>query len=358
MTASFVITADASAELEAKVAAMRRPDSYPDHPERVDAIETHLSWVFRTPRHAYKLKKPIRSALFDFSTIEARKRGCIEEVRLNRRLAPQVYLGVVPLTLDPHGSLRLMNGDTAADWLVQMRRLPDARALSRLIEAGTIADATLDTDQADATAFRTCAEVLARFYMNAAPIAMTAGQHCATIASDNDEAWADLLLEHYALPRELLNRARATQRELHKAMRPQLERRAVAGKLVEGHGDLRPEHLFLLDSGPVIIDCLEFNRALRTLDPIDDLGYLALECERLGLTAARTQLLDIYRRATRDDPSDALVHCYQSLRATQRAKLAVWHLDEPRYRDGGRWRDRAMHYVALAQSHATLGLTT
>lgn len=356
MTPVFVIAPQASGELAEKVAALMRPATYPEHPAGIDAIETHMSWVFRTPQHAYKLKKPIRSGFLDFSTIEARRQSCDEEVRLNRRLAPQVYLGVVPLARTATGALHLGCDGAIVDWLVQMRRLPEARMLGRLIETGKIDDAALQADGDDAVALRAAACLLAHFYAGLPSLRPDPRGQVDAIATDIEQAWHSLGCERYALPREPLARAATMQRELLDRLRPLIESRAASGRIVEGHGDLRPEHVFLLDSGPVVIDCLEFNRALRTLDPADDLGFLALECERLGLTSARTLLFDTYRRIARDEPPDALVHGYQSYRATLRAKLAAWHLDEPRYRNGGHWRDRAMHYVALAQSHAALAL--
>ena len=93
--------------IEAKVSLLRRPATYPDAPGRVDVVETHMSWVFLTDRYAYKMKKPVRYDFLDFSTLALRQRDCEEEVRLNRRFAPDVYLGTVPLSVDAHGNLHL-----------------------------------------------------------------------------------------------------------------------------------------------------------------------------------------------------------------------------------------------------------
>ncbi|HSK39559.1 MAG TPA: hypothetical protein VK943_07310, partial [Arenibaculum sp.] len=110
--------------LTAKVAFLRRATSYPDRPARVDVVETHMSWVFLTDRHVYKLKKPARSPVLDFSTVDAREANCEAEIRLNRRLAPRVYLGVVPLVVLDGGTLALAGPGRPVDWLVRMLRLP------------------------------------------------------------------------------------------------------------------------------------------------------------------------------------------------------------------------------------------
>jgi aminoglycoside phosphotransferase family enzyme len=123
------------------VAFLTRPESYPTAPQRVEVIETHMSWVFLTESHAYKLKKPVRYDYLDFSTPAARYWDCTEEVRLNRRFAPNVYHGVVPLTVDPQGILQLAGRGATIDWLVHMRRLPAERMLDYAIAHGTVREA-------------------------------------------------------------------------------------------------------------------------------------------------------------------------------------------------------------------------
>ncbi len=116
------------------------PDSYADRPARVDCIETHISWVFLTDRYAYKLKKPVSFDFLDFTTLALREAACREEVRLNRRLATDVYLDVLPVTKDGGGRLKLGGNGTPIDWVVKMRRLPADRALDRLIEAHALTE--------------------------------------------------------------------------------------------------------------------------------------------------------------------------------------------------------------------------
>ena len=121
-----------------------------------------MSWVFLTDRHAWKLKKPVRSQDVDFTTVTARRLNCAEELRLNRRLSDDVYLDIVPLSLDAGGRLRLLGDGDPIDWLVKMRRLPAARMLDRLILDGA---ATSDD-------VRRVVSRLARFYRDSAPVAI------------------------------------------------------------------------------------------------------------------------------------------------------------------------------------------
>jgi aminoglycoside phosphotransferase family enzyme len=118
---------------EAKVAALRRPDAYAGRPQTVEVVETHMSWVFLTPEHAYKMKKPVRYDGLDFSTLATRRFYCSEELRLNRRLTTDVYLDVVALRADALGALRIATAGAAVEWLVMMRRLPNDRMLDHLL---------------------------------------------------------------------------------------------------------------------------------------------------------------------------------------------------------------------------------
>ena len=145
--------------LAAKVAFLRRPDAYPERPRAVEAIETHFSWVFLTDTHAWKLKKPVRYDSLDFRTPALRCHDCEEEVRLNRRLAPDVYLGVVPLTIDAEGRLALGGAGEVVDWLVHMRRLPHERMLDHLLATRPLARAEVEP----------VARLLARFFARAEP---------------------------------------------------------------------------------------------------------------------------------------------------------------------------------------------
>jgi len=333
--------ASAEAELAHKVALLREPATYPDPVERVDAVETHMSWVFLADGWAYKLKKPVRREFLDFSTPEARWRDCEAEVRLNRRLAPDVYVGVVPLTRNGAGRLALGGAGDAIDWLVKMRRLPAERMLDRALASRAVGPGVA----------RRVAETLAAFHRRLAPVEMTPDRYRSRLARDIEACLGELERPPYAIPSE---EARSPARALaafllaHAAM---LERRVTARRIVEGHGDLRPEHVCLLEP-PVVIDCLAFNRDFRVLDGLDEVAYLAMECERLGHTTFGADLLSAYRDAARDAAPDALVHFYSAYRALVRAKIAALHTQDAAANEVPKWIGRAREYLALAESHA------
>ena len=326
--------------LAVKVAFLEQPRSYPEPTRRVDTVETHMSWVFLTDRHAWKLKKPVRQSYLDFSTEAARRLYCAEEVRLNRRLTRDVYLEAVPLSRGADERLRLGPDGTVVDWLVKMRRLPADRMLDRLIRAGTVR--TEDV--------RSVVGELCRFYSGCAPVPMTPTEYRARFAEGIADNLRELSAPEFGLPAAMIEPVSASQRDFLASSADLFDARVRAGRIVEAHGDLRPEHV-CLEPRPQIIDCLEFSRDFRLLDPADELGFLALECERLGAPWIRQTVFATYTGLSGDAPPDALVHFYQSYRACMRAKIAIWHLKDPALADPAKWPVQARDYLRLAALH-------
>jgi aminoglycoside phosphotransferase family enzyme len=333
--------ADPAPTLAAKVAALRSASAYLVRPGAVDAIETHMSWVFLTAEHVFKLKKPVRTDGLDCSRLAARHFLCIEELRLNRRLAPSVYLDVVALRQGADGILRIGPEGTVVDWLVMMRRLSADLMLDRLIARG----------QAGPEHLRQVAARLAGFHRGLPPVHTDPARYLDQLGRQIDVCEQKLRDPELDFDSDEVRFVCAQLRSLLRDGAGLLSARVRAGRIVEGHGDLRPEHVWL-GTPLAIIDCLEFSAALRTVDWVDEAGFLALECERLGAPELGLSLLARYRELSGDSPEPPLVDFYQSLRATVRAGIALWHLKEPRYRDSGSWRGRATHYLQLAGAHA------
>jgi aminoglycoside phosphotransferase family enzyme len=324
----------------AKVAHLRRPESYSPHPANVEVVETHMSWVFLTDLHAWKLKKPVRREFLDFSTLEARKANCEAEIRLNRRLAPDVYLAVVPLAVEADGTLALGGTGRAVDWLVQMSRLPRDRMLDVAIARGAVAEPDVAR----------IASVLASFYRSATPIPMSAEALRTRLASDTRASARVLSDPAHGLPAPSVAAISDALLRFVDAHVDLLAARVAAGRIVEGHGDLRPEHICLLER-PVVIDCIEFNRDFRQLDVADELAFLALECERLGAAAIGVRLFEACCAALDDRVPAELFHFYAACRALLRGKLAAWHVADVPAEMHGEWNARARRYLDLAARH-------
>jgi uncharacterized protein len=284
---------------------------------RVESVETHFAWVFLTPRHAYKLRKPIRYHGIDTLSLAARHATCREELRLNRALAPGVYLDVLPLIARPAGGLHLGSADgEPIDWLLQMRRLPADRMLDHIVLSRRWRTSDLDA----------LLRHLWDYYARLAPIEVSGEAYCRRLREDIDlnRVTVETTVVPGVDPRDV-SRLASLQHQLLDRLRPLLARRAGNGCIRECHGDLRPEHICL---GPpiLIIDRLDFDRELRLLDPLEELSFLALECERLGMPAGQ---LDLQCHAPeRLDAVAPLLDFYLSNRAFTRARLAAWRLAE------------------------------
>jgi aminoglycoside phosphotransferase family enzyme len=334
-------------ELEAKVRFLLQPASYPEPTQGVRAIETHMSWVFLTDRFAYKLKKPVRFPFLDFSTIELRKHFCEEEIRLNRRLAPRVYIGTLPVTVAEDGAMSIAGAGPAIDWLVKMHRLDADRMLDYAIQHGTAT-----REDIDRLAWR-----LAAFYRAAPPVEITPLGYRQRFEADVAENLEELRKFPSVLEPDAVERIHSRQTAVLRDASRLFDRRVAEHRIVEAHGDLRPEHV-LLEPEPQIIDCLEFKFEFRLLDPADELAFLAVECEMLGAPGVGVTVLDRYRQCTGDDPPPRLIDFYKCYRACLRSKISIWHLLEPKPRDPARWPALAKRYLELADRYSERLLPT
>lgn len=327
--------------LESKIAFLSQASSYPEPVHRVDRIETHMSWVFFAGNFAYKLKKPVSTDVVDFRTLAARQYYCKEELRLNRRLAREIYIDLVPLVLDSSRHLQLGGDAAAVDWLIKMRRVP----------VWLMLDFAIAHHSASARDADRIARALTNFYQTLPAERMAPMAYRSRFTLQIDSHRAELRDASYGFPPARIDMLCDTQSDALRSLGALLDARCEAGDLVEGHGDLRPEHV-CLSREIAVIDCLEFSRELRVLDKADEVGYLALECERLGAPAISDALAGAYQQYSGDHPPGPLVHFYQSCRACKRALLAMRHLKEEKFRYSPHWRRTASAYLDLALEHA------
>jgi aminoglycoside phosphotransferase family enzyme len=327
--------------LDDKRAFLSRAETHGSETATVKVVETHMSLVFLTDSLAYKLKKPVHYPYLDFRTLEAREKDCREELRLNRRLAKEIYLDVVPLSVSKEGALKLGANGATADWLVRMRRLDDARFLDRAIAAGAVS--LDDIERVGAP--------LVRFYTQAEPAAVDPDAYVGRFEAEHETSVLALRDERYDLPGTTVRYVDTAQRQFLREERALLVERVRARQIVEGHGDLRPEHVHL--GPPVnIIDCLEFSRWLRLVDPFDELAFFCMECERLGAKDFADGLLSYCAERLQRPAGPRLIAYYKSFRALLRARLCILHLAEPEPREPAKWPRLAKAYLDLAARYA------
>ena len=299
--------------------AMRHNGMYPGRPD-VTVRETHTAWIFLAGERAYKVKKPVQMAFLDFSTLERRRAVCHEEVRVNAPLAATLDMRVRALVAHD-GSYALADADApdAVEYTIEMRRFDEERTMAALLRRGELRD-----DHVRAIARR-----LAEFHEQAATLAPS--DPLGDLKRTRDHNARELLaLADDATARRILAADRFTNAFLV-AHRGELEGRAAAGRIRDGHGDLRAEHVVLEDP-LAIVDRLEFDSRLREIDVADDLAFLVMDLERLGAGPHAALLVAAYREAGGDPGGDALIAFHAAYRALVRAKvdlLRADQLDEP-----------------------------
>jgi aminoglycoside phosphotransferase family enzyme len=300
-----------------------------------------MSWVFLAGEYAVKLKKPLHNAYLDFRSVDVRCRACAEELRLNRRLAPEIYLGVEIISLDTDGKLQFGASGERLDCVVRMRRLSERVMLSTTLVQGTVDRSVLE-------AVSVC---IAHFHRSLPPLRPVPHQWRKAIGEAIASNASALLAYPECLPSAEVDRLCQQQRAFLIDHAAWIDARIHQGCMVEGHGDLRAEHVFVSDTVGAI-DCLEFSAALRQLDCADEIGFLALDCERLAGEAVGNALLQHYQAITHDYPPPALLHFYQSVRAAIRARLAILCLSAPSHRPHHEWVGRSRLWLQLAIQHA------
>lgn len=329
------------ATLEEKVAFLRAPEAYP---HRVDAAvtcrETHMSWVFLAGEKVYKLKKPVHFPYLDFSTLQRREVACRAELSVNRRLAADVYEDVVPLVRSVAG-LSIGGPGQIIDWLVVMRRLDETQTLEHGLINGNLPAWKLDR----------LAKRLVQFYRRARIVPLSPRVHLSNWGRQLAYNRRVLLNPSLAMPAGKAAFVDHLQRRFLAERSSSIARRLRHRRIVDGHGDLRPEHIWLGDEVR-IIDGLEFNAALRAVDPFDEIAFLCLECERLGASSAGEYIKRRTIHALGDDVPNELFVFYHCYRATLRARLAIAHLLEPQPRTPEKWPKLARTYLNLAAKDA------
>lgn len=295
--------------------------------------ETHSAVVFFVGDRAYKVKKALDLGFLDFRRRDVRRRVCHREVQLNRRLAPDVYLGVADIS-GPDGEL--------CDHVVVMRRMPAARRLSTLVGAGADVDADLWH----------LAHLMAAFHARAerGPAADEAAGREATAAR-----WARNTEEMVGMGGVLdTAEVRAVDRLAQRYLAgrsPLFERRVAEGRACDGHGDLLADDVFCLPDGPRVLDCLEFDTALRLGDGLADVAFLAMDLERLGHAELADRFLSAYREHADDAWPSSLAHHQIAYRAQVRAKVTAIRATQ----GGGPAAAEAVHLLGLARRHLEAG---
>jgi aminoglycoside phosphotransferase family enzyme/predicted kinase len=300
------------------IAQLMQADAYPHPCAPIRLVETHISWVLLTGEYAYKIKKPVDFGFLNFSTLASRAEFCHQELLLNRRLAPDLYLEVVPLHCT-NGHWRVGADFPAEEYALKMRQFDQDQLLSRLQEMAALDESVVER----------LGEMVAQFHagLPAAPLDAPWGSLDAILAPveanfaqigprlTEESDWQDL------------HELQAWSLDQFEKLKPQFLQRKKHGHIREGHGDLHLGNLVLHQGQPLIFDCLEFNEGLRWIDVVSDMAFLYMDLlyrEEIGLA---NRFLNAYLESSGDYEGLRLLRFYAVYRALVRAKVQLLCLD-------------------------------
>lgn len=303
--------------------------------------ETHISWVFLGAQRVYKVKKPVSLGFLDFSTVERRRQACQAEIDLNRRLAPDVYLGLRPIHRDPQGTHRLDACGPVVEWAVEMVRLPDDAS----------AEALLGREGLGVDEVARIAQSLAAFHAGCRSDAETARYGTPALIEHNvRENFEQVGVPAY-LSDTRLQAIAAYQLGVLAEQEHVFAQRAAAGRVRDGHGDLRLEHVYFVQDKLQIIDCIEFNDRFRYADVCADLAFLCMDLAFHERPDLAELLLALYAAEAQDFGLYSLVDFYMSYRAYVRAKVTHMLLQSPQPSEvAERLQQTARKYFLLAEA--------
>lgn len=317
------------------------PSCY-NHPvDDVKLVETHISWVFLAGEFAYKLKKPVNFGFLDFSTLSKRHHYCQEELRLNRRFAPQLYLGVVTIGGSPEKAV--IGGTPAIDSLVKMKRFSQQNELDRLLQQNHLT----------AEMIKQFAEYLANIHQQA-PVA--APSYFGSLESIRNPAEENFNLLRSLLPNPA-HQQQLTELEVWSQSRLDnllnlITARQEEGYIRECHGDVHLANMVWFNEKPLLFDCIEFNDNLRCIDVINDTAFLLMDLEDREAQSLSWQFLNHYLQQTGDYSALPLLDYYKNYRALVRAKVTCLRFNQP----GISSREREFNN-SLLQSYLDLART-
>jgi aminoglycoside phosphotransferase family enzyme/predicted kinase len=325
---------------------LRRPEAYESFARTrgVEFVETHISWVFLLDDDVIKLKKPVDLGFLDFRTEEQRRSACEAEVRLNRRLAPHVYLDVVAVRRGEDGRATLGGSGAVIDWAVHMARLRDAARADVLLAAGAL----------DASAIDAIARKVASFHASCRSDEGTARFGSTEVIESN-------LQENFAQTQDVLGKylrsedadeVQRWQRSFLRGHASSFEKRVAQQRVRDGHGDLRLEHVYLEGDRVTVLDCIEFNERFRFADVCADIAFLSMDLAGHGRVDLAERFLASYAREADDFDLYGVVDFYESYRAYVRGKIAAMLADDPSVDEATRRRaaQEARRYFLLALS--------
>jgi aminoglycoside phosphotransferase family enzyme len=335
----------ADAQYPEYIQALLKPESYPHPADSVQLVQTHISFVLLAGDFVYKFKKPVDFGFLDFSTLEKRKQCCEQELALNRRLSPEIYLGLVRVT-ENDGTVALDGDDgPVIEYGVKMRRMPEERMMVRVIERGELTPAHIQS----------LVDVLVPFYEQA-----ERNEEIDTFGTA--ESVSVNVLENFEQTENFINEGALSQEQfdiISSYARSVLEQKDLfqvridAGRIRDCHGDLYSANICLADK-VYIYDCIEFNRRFRYCDVASDVAFLAMDLDFHGLEELSALFIDRFCEQSGDEDLRKMLNFYTCYRAYVRGKIGLFTASDPAVDPEIKEKSlrAAADYFALARHYA------
>jgi aminoglycoside phosphotransferase family enzyme len=324
--------------------ALLNPEIYPDRPKEVGFFETHISLLFFTGNHVYKVKKPVDFGFLDFTSLEKRKYFCEREVTLNRRLSPKIYLGVVVITQD-EDRVKWGGSGEVVEYAVQMKQIPEGLLMDRLLKNNKVTEDMIEA----------VSEKLSRFYLTA-----ETNDYIRRFAKperfkqDTDENFEQTRkYVDVTIPQTIYSEVHERTDQFYRTREDLFYQRIASNWIRDCHGDLRLEHIFWGEE-IAIFDCIEFNDRLRYTDVAADMGFLAMDLDYNGREDLSQHLIRTYIPKSGDYDLPKILDFYKCYRAYVRGKVESFRLDDPNIPEVEKKKalKRAQEYFKLAHRYA------
>ena len=295
------------------------PKNLPDPSEEVSLVQTHISMVFIGDEFVYKVKKPVNFGFLDFTTLDKREYFCHQELMLNRRLAKEIYLDVLPIYFDGRTHSFIENKSRIVDYAVRMKKIPQERLMKNVFSRGELKEGHL----------KEIAEVLASFHKNAARSEDIDKFGQANIFRVNTDENFEQTLKYVGQTIDLndYNRIKQWTDDFYRQNDSLFQERINGQRIRDCHGDLHMEHICLIEP-LAIIDCIEFNDRLRYSDTFADIGFLMMDLDYWEGFSLADKLWEFYRSKTGDSEHQPLLTFYKVYRAYVRGKVNSFQIDD------------------------------
>jgi aminoglycoside phosphotransferase family enzyme len=307
------------AQLPKLVQALLDPKAYPETPQRVELVQTQMSFVFLTDKYVYKVKKPVNLGYLDYTTLDKRQFYCQQEVKLNRRLCPDVYLGVLPITQD-NNIITVDGQNKVIEYLVKMLRLPEQAMMDRLLAQNRVS----------AEMAARVAQKLVEFHRKAETNAsISSFGSLDTITQNTTENFTQT--EKYigtTISQEVYQHIKNYTDSFIEKNTPLFQKRTAGGRIRDCHGDLHAAHICFND-GICIFDCIEFNDRFRYCDVASEVAFLAMDIDHYGQAELSRDFVNAYIDGSQDKELPELLNFYKCYRAYVRGKVGCFKLDDP-----------------------------